>query len=664
MVVYAVALATSLLGRTVLATHLPTALASAGTVLFVFWLGRLLFERDEHGRATPWRGLVIGGAGAGLMAVSLSQTFIGRAGVRANYLPFLLTLCCALLWSGWRGGNRRQAALAGVCAGLLAYTYIPARFTPFLFLLFGLSFLPFLVTNGEEGEGVEKGNRSRLCARVPPVLQAHLPMIFIFLGAAGLAAAPILLYFALHPEHFFMRSDQLLIFSPHRSQGAPLRALLENVWAYLSAFGFRGDWSARHNHPGEPILNVWESFFFWLGVVTAGRRIRRPANRLLLFWLVVLILPAALARDSQSPPSFLRMIGVMPAVYLLTGAGLWEAFRFLGERAGALKGRAGLFLGRNMTGAAIALGVAAAGFILARGAATYRVYFQEWAVGATYYREFHGEWNEAVRVLSELPSETGAVYLLPYEFDVNYGFEYLYRGPTLAFVVQTPTLDMPIAVGSALSAIGNVTTVKVVDWKDVNAWGGGDKYLVDLHDKYGRRLRSDEHRHFRIHTYTDVALERAWTFYDYLEPLTVHYDGGIDLRGLALGRGTEQLSASQMPVLEGDRSFWTSIRWQTQPGLDVDYAVSLRLYDAGGARVFQTDQRLILGRLHNAHTSAWPAGELVDTLIHLEFPADLPAGAYEFRLVVYDVDSMIPTVETGVWEPEVILARLRFGERR
>ena len=61
MIVYAVAIATSLLGRTTLATHLPTALASAGTVFVVFWLGRLLFGRDESGQATPWRCLAFDG---------------------------------------------------------------------------------------------------------------------------------------------------------------------------------------------------------------------------------------------------------------------------------------------------------------------------------------------------------------------------------------------------------------------------------------------------------------------------------------------------------------------------------------------------------------------------------------------------------------------------
>ena len=140
LIVYTIALAVSFVGRTMLALRLPTALASAGTVFVVFWLGQLLFGREESGRATPWRGLLVGGIGAGLLAMSLGQTIIGRAALRANFLPLLLGVCLLLLWRGWEGRSWRRIALAGACAGLLPYTYLAARFAPFLFLFFGLSF--------------------------------------------------------------------------------------------------------------------------------------------------------------------------------------------------------------------------------------------------------------------------------------------------------------------------------------------------------------------------------------------------------------------------------------------------------------------------------------------------------------------------------------------
>ncbi|MYJ77507.1 MAG: hypothetical protein F4047_04985, partial [Caldilineaceae bacterium SB0670_bin_27] len=57
LAIYATALATHFLGPSLLAFHLPPALASAGAVFAVFWLGLLLFGRDEQsGKPRPWRG--------------------------------------------------------------------------------------------------------------------------------------------------------------------------------------------------------------------------------------------------------------------------------------------------------------------------------------------------------------------------------------------------------------------------------------------------------------------------------------------------------------------------------------------------------------------------------------------------------------------------------
>ena len=181
-----------------------------------------------------------------------------------------------------------------------------------------------------------------------------------------------------------------------------------------------------------------------------------------------------------------------------------------------------------------------------------------------------------------------------------------------------------------------------------------------LLDKYGRYLGSEEYAAFRIHTYTDIALDRPWTSYEYLEPLTVHYDGGIDLRGLALGQGEEQLASQQLLNLGEDRSLWVGLQWQTHPGLDSDYAISLRLYNTEGDKSYQKDA--VLGNPSHARASHWSTDELVDTLFHLDFPIDLPAGDYELRLVVYNTETLTPTVEIGVWEPEMVLARLRLAE--
>ena len=510
LVMYAIALAISLMGRTELALRLPTALASAGTVFVVFWLGQILFGRDEEsGGSTPWRGLMVGGAGAGLMAVSLSQTIMGRTAYRTSLLPLLLCLCLAFLWQGWRqpvrhGTNWWWIVLAGVCAGLLPYTYIPARFVPFLFLFFGLSFLlPFRRSE----DGVEVSGKGSLSSLLSSPLWAELPRVGVFVSVAALVSAPILVHFALHPEDFFSRSNHVLVFLPQRSQGNPLGIFLVNVWEHLLVFGFRGDPVWRHNFAEQPMLNPVEAFFFWLGVgMGVWRWQRRPANRLLLLWLFILILPAMLSRDTV--PNTLRMIGAAPAVYLLIGVGMWEAFRFLEERCRVLQWRANPFIPGNETRAAIAAGVVVGGLVLVQGVLTYRTYFQKWAAAPETYEAYKTKWAELARTLNAQPSAADKVYLIPvYEWDSSYSwqysFQYLYRGTTPAPMVFMAAPNLAPKIESTLAEMESISAVKFVDWDNeiVGGDANADEQIVFLLGKYGRHLNSDAYTGFQIHTY-------------------------------------------------------------------------------------------------------------------------------------------------------------------
>ena len=648
---YAIALSTLLFGRTLLAMHLPTALGSAGMVFATFWIGRLFFGRDEEsGRATQWRGLLVGGVGAGLLAVSIGQTILGRTAYnKTTHMPVLLTLCLGLLWWGWKERSWWRVILAGACTGLLPYTYMPARFVPLLFLFFGLSFLLPL----------SAATRARV--------RAELPWAGAFLGAAGLVAAPLLVYFALHPAHFFLRSKHVWVFDPVRSQGNPLGTFLFNVWDHLLVLGFRGDPSWRNNYPGQPMLSPGEAFFFWLGVgMAVWYWQRRPAYRLLLLWLGVLILPATLAIDSASP-STLRMIGAAPAIYLLVGVGMWEAFQFLRERCRALPWRASLIFQENNTRAAIAVGAVVIGLILVQGVSAYRTYFQKWAAAPEVNEVYKTIWTDLARTLNAQPYETDMVFLIPGIGGEN-GFEYLYVGSAPVHVIPTHTVhlnmtNLPKNIESTLAAIENLSTVKVAEAKTARFWIEDDSVPFDfLLRKYGRYVGSDEFAGFQVHNYVDISLARPWTFYEYLEPLTVHYDGGISLHGLALGQGEEQLSSQQLFNLGEDRSLWMGLQWQTSPGLDSDYAISLRLYNAEGERAYQKDH--VLRNPQLVPTSLWSADDMVDTLFHFEFPADLQAGDYELRQIVYNIENLIPTVEIGVWVPEVALAHFRVAEAK
>lgn len=691
---YTIAITTTLLGRSLLAMRLPTVLASAGTVLIVFWLGQLLFGRDSSGQSTPWRGLMVGGVGAGLMAVSIGQTIIGREALRANFLPLLLSSSLALLWWGWpktaqsststgapagpasAGESERpkklsswwRIALAGVCAGLLPYTYIAARITPFLFLLFGLSLLPRI---GNRESELKRSREESGPHRFPHLglslwsggLVGNANWIGIFLGVTAVVAAPILIHFALNPEDFSPRSDVRWIFHPTYSNGEPLRAFLENLKVHLLVFGFRGDTNWQYNFADRPMLDPGVALFFWFGLCMAARHWRRPAYRLLLLWLGIMILPAVLARDFTPPPNTLRMFGATPAIYLLTGVGMWEAYHILRRGCLALPSHAGRFFREFGFWLALALAAAVTIWILVRGVATHRTYFQEWATTPKFHKEYYGEWASAADILNAQPHAAGLVYLLPYRFIRNHGFEYLYQGETPALVFHVGTTEMAHNVESALASIENLSTVGVVDWDDDLSWSGdGDENLVALLDKYGMPAESKQFDSFQIHFFTDIILDRPWSLHEYVEPLSVHYDGGISLNGLALGQGKMQLSSQQAITLKGDDSLWLLLQWKTAPGLEINYAISMRLHSAEGAMVYQKDVTLL--SKEDTTTGGWTPEEPVDTISNITVPTDLAPGDYELRLIVYDPSTLKPTVELDVWEAELTLAQIRVAATR
>jgi len=112
--------------------------------------------------------------------------------------------------------------------------------------------------------------------------------------------------------------------------------------------------------------------------------------------------------------------------------------------------------------------------------------------------------------------------------------------------------------------------------------------------------------------------------------------------------------------LEPIAQFWAVLQLQTALGLEIDYVMSLRLHDAGGARVFQED-KILLDSLYT-HTSRWKAEEPVENLFHLKLPADLAPGEYELRLVIYESDTKKPSAQLDIWNTEILLARVQLAE--
>ena len=267
------------------------------------------------------------------------------------------------------------------------------------------------------------------------------------------------------------------------------------------------------------------------------------------------------------------------------------------------------------------------------------------------------------RALSAQPANDDSVYLIPgFSNRSNIKYHLLSHGiaPIVMTSLEAPNLAQEVQF--ALAAMTDLSMVKVVQWNTESRWIDDDAQpLSFLLTKYGRYLHTDDYDDFQVHNYADISFERPWMFYEHLEPLTVNYDGGITLQGLALSFDTGQLSLGQPLNLGPERSLWGVLRWRIDGGLEVDYAASLRLYNARDEMVYQADDVLWNPTVHTP-TSQWPENQPVESLFQLNLPTDLQPGDYELRLVVYDFYTQSPTVQQGTWQPEITLARLQLAE--
>ncbi len=143
---------------------------------------------------------------------------------------------------------------------------------------------------------------------------------------------------------------------------------------------------------------------------------------------------------------------------------------------------------------------------------------------------------------------------------------YLYQGTVSARSVYMSAPDLAQQIETILAEREKVSTVRVVEWSTTSRWVRDNaKPVTFLLRKYGRYQGSEMYTDFQIHIFDDVSLDPPWTFYEEMEPLTVHYDGGISLHGLALGHSEMQLSLGQLLDLGQVRSMWGVFRWQTVP---------------------------------------------------------------------------------------------------
>ncbi len=251
---------------------------------------------------------------AALLAISFWHLVLSRYGFRAITQPLLQGLTVAALWRGLRRAEHDWPSstvngwllLAGLFCGLTAYTYLAARAFP---LPLAAALLTRIVAH--------RGRR-----------RERLVQSGVVIGTAALVLAPLARYWFTHPGSFLIRAQQVAADN------------WSEVWsgmiACLRMLFVEGDPYVRFNLPGRPLFGPVVAGLFLLGLgiglwhlnhlLRSSDAPHRPLSLaawvFLLTSLPIMLLPSALA-TGEITPSNLRVVGLLPFIYVYPALGLW-----------------------------------------------------------------------------------------------------------------------------------------------------------------------------------------------------------------------------------------------------------------------------------------------------------------------------------------------------
>lgn len=334
--------------QSVLALRATSAVVGVATVAATYAMGRELYGRRVGWLATAF------------IALSFFHIMHSRLGQRTITLPLLEALAVYLLFRAARRGDYRAWALGGAALGGVVYTYLASRAFPLVFVLFGVWWLLFRRT----------ADRRQVVGCVVAV------------AAAAIVVAPLAAHFVGHPQELFARTSQVLLTAPgvlplgtdDPSQEGLLVLLGRNSLKVLGTFTIYGESLTRYNLSGRPVFVWLTAVACYVGLAVLARRLwpfqgkGDAASAFVACWLVVMLLPAFLAHDVGG--NSLRIMGELPAIYLLPALGLDAAYRWLGR---AMERRGQLPPLRRLAAPSLVVVV-----LLVEGGLTFRDYFFVW----------------------------------------------------------------------------------------------------------------------------------------------------------------------------------------------------------------------------------------------------------------------------------------------
>jgi hypothetical protein len=292
---YLIVLSEGLFGTTDFAVRLPAALCGVALAGAIFLLSRELFSTRA------------GLAAALLLAIAPWHIQVSRLAFRAGLLPLTTVLG---LWL-FLVALRRPALMlpAGLVLGLGLHTYLAARL-----------FLPLLVI-GLLVIYREPLLRRREGPATGPVQELWRRPVVPLLAGFALMALPQAVWAAFHPADFVGHAAE------SAGTGSVARQAVDALGRYAEYFGVRHLLTQGDPYPvpstGRFGALYWPVLPFAIAGLVALMGQRRRGDRLVLWWLAIYPVPAALTRGEH--PDWLRASCGIGVLELLAGAGIVAA---------------------------------------------------------------------------------------------------------------------------------------------------------------------------------------------------------------------------------------------------------------------------------------------------------------------------------------------------
>jgi len=242
------------------------------------------------------------------LATSFWHTNFSRISFRAIMVPFILPFSLYFLFKGFRTKKIRELILGGVFFGIGFHTYISFRLA---ILLLGIVLFCWLLIYFKK-----------------KLLKKFIFFSACFLFFTFVVALPIGFYFYQNPQDFISRATPISVFA----QDSPVKSLAISFFQHLAMFNIYGDPNWRHNLAGSPMLPIPLGILFLVGIAISIKKtvalikekdfLKLTAFLTLGSWFFIMLLPGILTFEGL--PHALRVIGVIPVVYIFLAIGTWE----------------------------------------------------------------------------------------------------------------------------------------------------------------------------------------------------------------------------------------------------------------------------------------------------------------------------------------------------